>query len=173
MAYVDKDSRSVDWQLNESGIVVWPIGAFEQHGYHMPLNTDNIQAEYFGKYLAKRLDAALLPALPFGTSLEHAGFRGSITLSPELMMGMVAHMADELEAQNFHTLIIMNGHGGNFSIAPKVREINRQDRPIKILIVRPWEHTTAFSGNEIHSGEFETSVLLEIEPKLVGDDRRD
>src|SRR5690606_27246778 len=115
---LDGFATSPEWNVYEGGIAVWPVGAFEQHGRHLPLMTDNLLATYFGRRLAADLDAVLLPTLPFGTSLEQAGFRGSITLTPEILMALVRQMADELEAQNFTRLVILSGHGGNFSLYP-------------------------------------------------------
>ncbi|PCJ52592.1 MAG: hypothetical protein COA79_23595 [Planctomycetota bacterium] len=171
--FCDKNSISEEWQLNESGIAILPIGAFEQHGYHMPLCTDTIQADYFASYVAKELGAMLLPALPYGTSMEHKGFRGSISLKPNVLMALVENFADELESQNVRRLIIINGHGGNFAMAPTVRKINRADRKIKILLINSYTFTERRNKEpEIHSGEGETSVMLAIANKLVGNDRR-
>ena len=157
------------WQLNENGIAVLPMGATEQHGSHLPLNTDTITAEYFAEFAAKELNAMLLPPMPYGTSLEHAGFRGSISLKPEILIGFIQNLADELEAQNIRIFIIMNGHGGNFAMGPAVRQINRQDRNIKILIINCWEFQSLKTIEpEVHSGEGETSIMLAINKKLVG-----
>ncbi len=174
MSFVGPEHTSVDWQLNESGIAVWSIGAQEQHGHHLPLETDTLQAQYFARYAAETLGACLLPGLPYGTSLEHAGFRGSITLTPDLLMALTRQMADELEAQSFTRLIIVNGHGGNFSLFPAVREINRQDRNIKIIIACPWEFRDRSKKEvpEIHAGETETSIMIAMGAP-VGDERID
>ncbi len=161
---------SKKWQLNESGIAIMPMGATEQHGSHLPLNTDTLTAGYFAEYVAKELQAMLLPPMPFGTSLEHAGFRGTISLKPEVLISFIQNITDELEAQNIRFFIIMNGHGGNFAMSPAVRQINRQDRKIKVLIINCWEfqsHST--KQPEVHAGEGETSIMLAIDKKLVGD----
>jgi creatinine amidohydrolase len=161
---------SQKWQLNESGIAIMPMGATEQHGSHLPLNTDTITASYFAEYVAKELHAMLLPPMPFGTSLEHAGFRGTISLKPEVLISFIQNITDELEAQNIRFFIIMNGHGGNFAMSPAVRQINRQDRKIKVLIINCWEFQNHPSKQpEVHAGEGETSLMLAIDKKLVGD----
>lgn len=174
--YVDETDTSVAWQGHESGLAVWPIGAFEQHGHHLPLASDNLLAEHFARRLAAELGAALLPLLPFGSSLEHTGFRGTLTLSPELQMALVRHMAGELQAQNFTRLVIVSGHGGNFGLYPAARAINREDRPLKVLVADVGDHMVRAGGRiegDLHSGELETSLLLALAPELVGDDRRD
>ncbi|MBA3708108.1 MAG: GNAT family N-acetyltransferase [Planctomycetes bacterium] len=171
---ISGENTSVDWQIHTGAVCVMPIGAYEQHSSFLPLATDTISAEYFARAIAEDLGAALLPALPFGTSLEHAGFRGSISLRPETMMQIVRDLADELERQNFRVLILLNGHGGNFSLGPVARDINRMDRPLKLLLVNHWEHWPAgvacdstHLGIEVHCGEGETSLMLALRPDLV------
>lgn len=157
------------WQLNETGVAIMPLGATEQHGSHLPLNTDTLTASYFAEFVAKEMHAMLLPPMPYGTSLEHAGFRGSISLKPEVLIAFIQNMTDELEAQNIKFFIIMNGHGGNFAMGPAVRQINRQDRKIKVLIINCWEFSNIKTIQpEVHSGEGETSLMLAIDKKLVG-----
>ncbi|MBA2482348.1 MAG: GNAT family N-acetyltransferase [Planctomycetes bacterium] len=171
---ISGDNTSIDWQVHTGTVCILPIGACEQHSTFLPLATDTIHAEYFARMLAEDLDAALLPALPIGTSLEHAGFRGSISLRPETMMQVIRDLADELERQRFRVLILLNGHGGNFCLGPVARDINRMDRQLKILLVNHWEFwpagvacESAHRGQEIHCGEGETSAMLAIRPDLV------
>jgi creatinine amidohydrolase/Fe(II)-dependent formamide hydrolase-like protein/GNAT superfamily N-acetyltransferase len=171
---ISGDNTSVDWQVHTGSVCILPIGAYEQHSSFLPLATDTISAEHFARALADDLGAAVLPALPFGTSLEHNGFRGSISLRPETMMQIIRDIADELERQNFRVLVLLNGHGGNFSLGPVTRDINRMDRRLKILLVNHWEHRGAGiacdsreRGQEIHCGEGETSLMLALRPDLV------
>jgi creatinine amidohydrolase/Fe(II)-dependent formamide hydrolase-like protein/GNAT superfamily N-acetyltransferase len=126
------------------------------------------------------MGAALLPALPFGTCMEHTGFRGSVSLRPETLMQVIRDVADEMERQHFRVLILLNGHGGNFALGPVVRDINRRDRAIKLLLVDWWEHAASDiardgrdRGPDIHAGEMETSVLQAIHPDLVRPEPKD
>jgi creatinine amidohydrolase len=166
-----------DWQKYSENIAILPVGAFEQHSSHLPLATDIRGAEYFAHFLAQELNGALLPALPFGTSLEHAGFRGSVTLRPATLMHLLQDIARELEAQAFRILIIVNGHGGNFSLAPAAREWNRADCTLKILLVNWWDFADSAlasgSALDVHAGDFETSVMLAIAPEMVQRERID
>lgn len=170
---IDGYTSTVSWQRHPGDIAVLPIGSFEQHGAHLPLFTDVIEAEYFGKMIAEQLDAALLPVLPYANCLEHSGFRGTMTLRPETLMQVLRDIVDELERQHFHILIVLNGHGGNYSLFPAIRDINRLNRPIKIIPVNFWEYADPFKGDsdslrpEIHAGEWETSLMLAIRPDLV------
>lgn len=163
-------STTFDWQTQGGDIVILPVGAFEQHSAHLPLDTDSIHAEYFGKMLAEELNAALLPALHFATSLEHTGFRGGVSLRPETAMQVIRDVADEVERQHFRILIVVNSHGGNFFLVPVIRDMNRLDRPLKILLAYPWDYNDVpctGDGAIGHAGEHETSVMLAIAPDLV------
>ncbi len=176
---IDGNNTTLEWQTHTGRVCVWGIGSFEQHGPHLPLATDVIGAGYFARCLAQKLDAALLPTLPFGNCLEHSGFRGSITLTPETLMQVVRDVADAVERQNFKVLVIVNGHGGNFALVPVIRDINRRDRPLKILHIRPNEFTDrelvkdSVNAGEFHAGEYETSVMLALAPELVRRERVD
>lgn len=171
---IDGYSTTNDWQRHTGGVCVLPVGSFEQHGAHLPLATDILCAEFFAEMLAQELPAALLPALPFGTCMEHSGFRGSVSLRPETLMQIVRDVADEMERQQFRALVIVNGHGGNFALGPVVRDINRRDRPLKLLLVDWWEQAQRGAvleggdrGLDFHAGEMETSVVLALRPDLV------
>ncbi|HEX7926683.1 MAG TPA: GNAT family N-acetyltransferase, partial [bacterium] len=171
----DSNATSWEWQRHPGDIAVLPVGATEQHAKHLPLATDTIQAEYFARHLAEALGAALLPAIPVSTSLEHKGFRGTLTLRPATLTAVVNDLAGELEAQGFRRLIVLNGHGGNFILNPALREWNRANRALKLLLVNFWECADPgiVTAPEIHAGEFETSIMLAIAPHLVGPERVD
>lgn len=168
---IDGNNTTHEWQSHAGDICVLPVGSVEQHGMNMPLMTDCIEGEFFARMIAEDLNAALLPTLYYANCLEHSGFRGSVSLHPETLMLVVRDLADEMERQNFRILIILNGHGGNFALVPVARDINRLDRPIKIILVNFWEFCApeigAEKGGEIHAGEWETSLMLAIRPELV------
>jgi creatinine amidohydrolase/Fe(II)-dependent formamide hydrolase-like protein/ribosomal protein S18 acetylase RimI-like enzyme len=169
---VDARSSTTAWQKQARPIAVLPVGATEQHGSHLPVGIDHIMAERFASGVARELKAALLPALPYGQSYEHSGFRGTFSLRPETFMAVIRDLADELERQNFTRLVIINGHGGNFSLGTVVRELNRRDRPLRVILVNYWEYdrtpTPAVPGGDIHGGLVETSKALAWIPELVG-----
>lgn len=177
---LDGNNTTIEWQEHTGEICVLPVGAFEQHSRHLPLDTDSIEAEYFSRFVADRLDAVLLPTLHFGTSLEMTGFRGTITLRPETLMRIIRDVADEMERQNFKVLIVVNGHGGNHCLAPVCRDINRMDRGLKVLLANMYEFCdpalaaeSKALGLDMHSGEWETSLMLALRSDLVRDERAD
>jgi creatinine amidohydrolase len=164
--------------LKESSILCLPIGSIEQHGPHLPLNTDVILAEEFTRRIIARwgesLDVWQLPTLTLGLAREHEWASGTLSLS---IQGMVAVMRDlgrdiarALPARN---LVIVNGHGGNRGILEAIALDLRADFGLNICVMHPavWaEIGTDAAIPEIHGGKNETSMMLAIAPQLV---RRD
>jgi creatinine amidohydrolase len=93
-------------------------------------------------------------------------------------MQVIRDLANEVERQGFTAMIVVNGHGGNHCLVPVVRDINRADRTLKILLVQPGAFCDPAlakegRGPDFHAGEWETSLMLAIHPDLVGTERPD
>ena len=171
---LDAGNISPEWQAHATDIIVLPVGSMEQHAAHLPLNTDSIHAEYFARIVAERFDAAMLPTLQISNSVEHSGFRGTFSLRPETLMQVVRDLADEAESQAFRFMIVVNGHGANFVLAPVCRDINRRNRDLKILLISSWEFAPGGiteaqrkGKSDVHSGDNETTGMLAIAPDVV------
>jgi creatinine amidohydrolase/Fe(II)-dependent formamide hydrolase-like protein/GNAT superfamily N-acetyltransferase len=163
-----------EWQSFPGRVLVLPVGATEQHGPHLPVGLDFLNVQRIAAEIARRLDAALLPVLPFGQSYEHSAFRGSFSLRPETMLGILRDLADEAERQGFTRLVLVNGHGGNHVLGTVVRDLNRRDRPLRTLLFHFWEYGRVPShlpaGADIHAGFEETCITLALMPDVVRTD---
>ncbi len=165
--------------LKESSILCLPIGSIEQHGPHLPLNTDVILAEEFTRRIIARwgdsLDIWQLPTLAISLAREHEWASGTMSLS---IQGMTAFMRDlgreiarALPARN---LAIINGHGGNRGILEALAQDLRADFGLNICVLHPaaWVEVDAnLEIPEIHGGKNETSMMLAIAPQLVRQDQ--
>ncbi len=169
--FIDGNSTFIEWNNHKNDICILPVGAMEQHSLHLPLVTDSLLAMHFATFLAEQLQAALLPVLGIATSYEHSGFRGTFSLKPETLMSVIRDIAGEAEKQAFRTLIIFNYHGGNFSLMPVVRDWNRRDRPLKIILYFP--RNMPRDNAELHAGEWETSLMMHLYPELVKNESAD
>ncbi len=176
------DVTSTSPELEESGveIAVLPVGSIEQHGPHMPLSTDWAQAEAVSRGVAERLNAFLLPGIPYGNSQVHAGFRGSVSLSPDTLGAMVEDIVLSLTDQGFRRVVVVNCHGGNLVLKLAVRALNLNQDTCKVILVQPWldaaesiHRILASAREEQHAGELETSVMMHLAPEQVGDTRID
>ena len=163
-------------ELEESGvdIAVLPIGALEQHSTHLPLGQDWMSVAEMARRIAERLNAYLLPAMPYGNSQEHQDFKGTIWLQPATLAQVLKDIVASLQHHGFRKVVLVNGHGGNWILKPTVREIDLARTGIMVVWVGPERLAAgATSGKELHAGQGETSRALALFPHLVKDERVD
>jgi len=159
------------WQeIRDSGVdvAIVPFGAIEQHGHHLPIGTDWMIADAVARGLAERLNAFLLPAMPFGNSREHMAFPGTITLRPSTLAAVLEDVVDSLRHHGIRRVVVYSAHGGNWILKPALREINFKHPDISVV----WaDGVVPERGDEppedIHAGRGETSAVLHLRPDLV------
>jgi creatinine amidohydrolase len=144
-------------------VVVVPLGATEQHGPHLPLGTDTIVAEELAGRLAARVDGLLVaPALAYGSSWEHAGFAGTLSISAAALEAFVVELVRSADA--FSGMVLVSGHGGNAApLARAVATLRGEGR--RVLAWSP-----PGEGTDAHAGRTETSLLLHLAPAAVRTD---
>jgi creatinine amidohydrolase len=164
--------------LDRRTIVIAPFGAMEQHGPHLPLQTDAL----IGSELARRLDSLcgdrllILPTQWLGLSTHHMKFAGTISASVETYLTMAMETLASLVQAGFEKFILLNSHGGNLSALDVVLAKCRQQYPhVRMVLVTYWNVAAAdlqklresAVGGMGHAGELETSLVLAIRPGLV------
>jgi creatinine amidohydrolase len=152
---------------------VLPVGAVEQHGRHLPFETDILLAQAMASRLAERLSAYLLPPLGISSSIEHRLAKGTVFIRSETLALVIRDIAACLRDSGFTRLIIANGHGGNWVLKPTVRQLNRDWSDFRTILVSPdppaavarevLEHPVS----DVHGGEAETSLMLHLYPDHV------
>ena len=166
-------------RLRASSIVCLPIGSVEQHGPHLPLNTDLVLADEFTRRMIARwgetYDLWQLPPVAVSLAREHDWAPGTLSLSIEGMTRLIRDLGREiarsLPARN---LAVINGHGGNRGILEALAQDLRGDFGLNVCILHPttWADINAASKTpEIHGGKNETSMMLAVAPHLVRTDR--
>jgi len=167
--------QDVAKSLKASSILCLPLGSMEQHGPHLPLDTDLVIAEAFTKAVVAKhgdtFDLWQLPALPFGLSREHEWAPGTLSLSVGGMTALIRDLGREIaRSLPSKNLVIVNGHGGNRGILDALAHELRGDFGLNLCAL----HTGALMGPlaekgvpEIHGGKDETSVMLAVAPELV------
>ena len=142
-------------------LLALPVGATEQHGPHLPLGTDTLVATALAARLAaSRTDVWLAPALPFGSSGEHAGFAGTLSIGQDALELVVTELVRSADA--FAGVVVVSGHGGN--AAPLTRAaatLVAEGRRVTVWWPRPP------AGSDAHAGRTETSLLLALDPTAV------
>ena len=151
-------------------IVLVPVGSCEQHGPHLPLDTDTrIAVAVAERVAAPRADVVVAPAVAYGASGEHQGFVGTLSIGTAALrtvlveLGRSAFPAGEPGA--FASLVFVNGHGGNHeALREAVDALVGEGRPVTAW----WPSIT---GGDAHAGRTETSLLLAIAGDAVGPER--
>ncbi|MCC7023957.1 MAG: creatininase family protein [Thermomicrobiales bacterium] len=161
------------------------LGAQEQHGDHLPLATDTLWGERLAELLANRLgDALIAPPVSVGFSPEHMNFAGTISLRPETLAAVLEDYVASLERHGFQRIVVLPSHGGNFAPLADALPALRQRHPnIPIvaytdligLVEAAAEVAAGFGVTPdeagAHAGEWETSMMLVVEPAAVHHER--
>jgi creatinine amidohydrolase len=175
---LDALSSAAEIAAARPSLAVLPIGSIEQHSRHLPLGTDWIAATALAHRVGAELGALVLPTLPVSMGRCHKPMAGTVWLRPMTLADAVTDVIRSLAASGIRHVLIVNGHGGNFTLEVAVRELNVGSPELTVLLPPmslrskgPQIFETA--GLEVHAGESETSVMLAIDASLVGDDRVD
>ncbi|HEY6257599.1 MAG TPA: creatininase family protein [Xanthobacteraceae bacterium] len=168
----------ISGKLKPSSILCLPLGAMEQHGAHLPLNTDSVVAEELTRALIARwgeeFDLWRLPTLSIGLSREHDWAPGTLSLSVQSFAGLIKDMAREIvRALPARNLAIVNGHGGNRGILENLLQEITGDHALNACVIHPFDLARTAAPSEVpdvHGGLGETSVMLALAPDLVRTD---
>ena len=152
---------------------ILPIGAAaKQHGFHLPLNADRIQAEWFAARLTERVDALVWPTLTYGYYPAFVEYAGSSSLSASTFETVVHEIAAEILGSGCLNLFVLDT--GISTLAPVERALARIDAG-KVMHLRIYEGpryrraAAAFvmQNHGSHADELETSLMLALAPQLV------
>jgi mycofactocin precursor peptide peptidase len=150
----------VAWtELPERPLVLVPVGSTEQHGPHLPLETDTLVAAAVARKLAERLGGYVAPAVNIGASGEHQGFPGVLSIGTDALRLVLVELVRSLSLWAGR-VVLVNGHGGNVeAITGAVDQLVEEGHDIT------WVACTV--RGDAHAGHTETSLLLHPAPWLV------
>lgn len=162
--------------------VLLPFGTVEDHGPHLPINTDNVIVEAICLEVARRApdEALVMPLVAYGLDEHHMDFPGTIAVDVQTLMAYVSDVAISVARHGFTHVLIVNGHGSNASIADlAARRVVLETGIIcgamsPNAAIDPTLAEPAFSqmrrsapGGVAHAGEYETAMMLHLRPDLV------
>ncbi|GAA1970812.1 mycofactocin biosynthesis peptidyl-dipeptidase MftE [Nocardioides panacihumi] len=146
------------------GLVLVPVGSLEQHGPHLPLDTDAVIAVAVAAQVATVCGASVAPPLAYGSSGEHQSFPGTISIGTEVLRLVVVELVRSLRTWAAR-VVLVNAHGGNISgLAAAVQQLRAEGHDVA------WA-ACATESVDLHAGRTETSLLLHLDPARVLLDR--
>ena len=161
--------------------VVCGAGSMEQHGPHLPFQTDALLGTVLAEAVGTRLDHVIVgPTIPFGVSEHHMAFPGTITLEKETFKAVVRQYVASLARHGFTNVVVLPSHGGNFG--PLAELENETGGKIGGARFLPFTDLMSFIAvmnaaaaqdgitpqvAGAHAGETETSMVLAAKPDLV------
>ena len=164
----------------EDAVVVIPVASIEQHGEHLPVNTDASNCWSITTRAAETIDGfpvVVAPVVAPGYSPHHMAHAGSISLSFDTFVRVLTETAVAVHSHGFRKILLLNGHGGNSAIVSAMRLKLSAEQDISVVCYTYWdlpgvspawrsisETDAGFVG---HAGEVETSLQLYLQPELV------
>lgn len=176
--WAELTSRQFEGLDPERTIAILPVAATEQHGPHLPVNTDTAIAagmlDLLRERIPKDLTALILPIQSIGKSNEHLLSPGTLSLSAETLTRVLIETGEGVYRAGLRKLVLANSHGGNVPVLGVVaREL--RVRHGMLVVTTHWRsfglpdkmYDAVEARHGIHAGDIETSLMLQFRPSLV------
>ncbi len=167
-------------RLARSGaLFILPFGSLEEHGSHLPLGTDTMQAEEVVQRVAEEFGAVVLPSIGYGECRSTRNFPGTLSLSFETVMMLSYDISMELARNGVSRLLVVTGHAGSGHMAAirlGVLRAVEANPSLRAMVLSDYDLAYELKGKEFpeddgHAGLIETSRILNLRPGLVGRSR--
>lgn len=174
----------VKMAIEKGAVSVVPVGSTEQHGPHLPLETDWRLCSSIAERACRRVEqegipVVLTPPVWMGFAGHHMDFPGTITLDVATFTQLIGQVAKSLWHHGFRKILLLNGHGGNANLLRAAVQQLRFEHGVKLATASYWDFVLPFiakwrqsaPGGIDHSCEMETALMLAVRPELVQMDK--
>ena len=141
-------------------VLLVPVGSLEQHGPHLPLDTDTrIAVALAGALAEARTDVLVAPAIAVGSSGEHEGFAGTLSIGTDVLNLVLMELVRS--NRDFAHVVFVNGHGGNLDAMQRATaQLDAEGHSV-------FAFSPSVPGGDAHAGRTETSLMLHLDPSVV------
>lgn len=165
-------------EVADRRIAIVPAGTLEDHGLHLPIDTDVVIAEEVCRRLAERIprEVVVLPPITYGFSPHHIDGPGTITVRWDTFVSAAQQIVSSLAYHGFRRMMFLNGHGSNEPVLDLASRLAIVENPDVLCAMTSWWALTevqeavrgfresAWTG---HACELETSAYLAVNPQAV------
>lgn len=153
-----------------------PFGALEEHGPHLPLSTDTIQAYQVGKRAAELIPLFVAPPIPYGNCRSTNCHPGTVSISTTTLRGLLKDLVRSFYRQGFRNMVVLTGHAGGahrMALQDAGEELLDELSELRIAVVTEYElakeegRGIVETPGDAHAGEIETSRIMHSHPRLV------
>ncbi|AJE03333.1 creatininase family protein [Geobacter pickeringii] len=162
--------------LKVTRTILIPFGSVEEHGYHLPLSTDTIQAYEVGKKASRLIPLFVAPPIHYGSCRSTSCHPGTISISTATLKALLKDIVRSLYGQGLRNVIVLTGHAGGshrMALQDAGEELLHELAELKIAVLTEYD-LAAREGRKVietegdaHAGEIETSRILHSHPDLV------
>ncbi|HEY5675098.1 MAG TPA: creatininase family protein [Malonomonas sp.] len=162
--------------LKKTQTVLIPFGATEEHGSHLPLDTDTLHAIEVGRRLAEVRDIFIAPPVHYGVCRSTANHPGTLSISTETLKALTIDIVAALYKQGLRNVVLLSGHAGGTHMAALTdagEKLLEMFADLKIAVLTEYILAAKTAGHLIetegdsHAGEIETSRIQYSHPLLV------
>jgi creatinine amidohydrolase len=162
--------------LKKTKTIIFPFGTVEEHGTHLPLNTDTLIVYEILKRLIRKRKVFLAPPVYYGVCTTTNQHPGTISITPETLRRLTLDLVRDAYKKGLRNFFLISGHGGGLHMyaLKEVAEILIEElKGAEIAVISPYDilynelAELADTPNDSHAGEIETSLVLALAPELV------
>lgn len=167
--------------------VLLPLGCTEQHGPHLPVDTDTYQVETLARRGAQTAaekhgsKVLVLPTIPFGPASEHYGLPGNLSVTNETYIRLISELIQSVTDTGFKRITAIRGCGGHWAVPAALWDLaadfKRADKAITLRVLDTSADWGALAAKHFenpqggHAATVETALCLAYRPELVRTDK--
>ncbi|MGQ9631365.1 MAG: creatininase family protein [bacterium] len=164
-------------EIAKGTVVIVPVGSTEEHGHHLPLDTDVAITTHIAERAAERAGAIVAPPVNYGYNEKELDFPGTASVKAETLIRYLYDICNSLVRSGLKRVLILNGHGWNTGIIDVVQHMINEMGDALCASASYWDlipkdvvkevRESRIPGGMSHSCEFETSIQLHLNPERV------
>ncbi len=162
-------------RLRPETLVILPVGATEEHGRHLALDADTIQASWAAEQVARAVGGLVAPVLAYGLCVSTRNYPGTVSISFDTVRALCGDILEDLWRNGVRRVMVLSGHAGSLHMAAlrlAAEEAVGRHPDLRAAVLSDYEFAYDLRGTVVpvddgHGGMLETSRVLAVQPRRV------